>query len=529
MIRSILPMLLPLLLPVLLAGCSAEQGDFAEESGTQAAAVEADPTDGIDWFEGSVDEALAAAAETGKPIYLYWGAEWCPPCHAISATVFNSPEFIERSKLFIPVYLDGDYEHAQAAGERFGVMGYPTMIVLNARGEELTRIPNGIDIQAYANILDLTLSNDSSTAELTAAIMADDIQLSKSDCALLAYNSWGQDTRILVEHEPTFAFRRMYAACPEGMTTERSILYMHWLSAALDAADADEEPRLLTDAERAAALATVESLLADQNLVRANIFSVLFEGARITAALTKTGSAERAALAQQYLAAYAALRADEAVYKRERIYTLAGKMNFERIDDEEAELSEALYREIRETVVWADESTPSVYERQPIINALAGVLTEAGMDEAARSLLLAELDRSKQAYYFMPDIADIEQRAGNYEVAIEWLKKGYDESRGPATRFQWGYYYLAGLLEMAPEDVELIQTTTVGMIEDLQRSGGFFQRPKSQLRRMADELIAWGDANGKQAALDEIREAVLAVCAQSESPDESCTTFLERA
>ena len=359
--------------------------------------------------------------------------------------------------------------------------------------------------------------------------MADDIQLSKSDCALLAYNSWGQDTRILVEHEPTTAFRRMYAACPESMTTERSILYMHWLSAALDAADADEEPRPLTDAERAEALAAVQSLLADQNLVRANIFSVLFEGARITAALTEAGSEERAALAQQHLAAYAALRADASVYKRERIYTLAGRMNFERIDDEEAELSEALQREIRETVVWADESTPSVYERQPIINALAGVLTEAGMDEAAKSLLLAELDRSKQAYYFMPDIADIEQRAGNYEVAIKWLKKGYDESRGPATRFQWGYYYLAGLLEMAPEDVDLIQTTTVGMIEDLQRSGGFFQRPKSQLRRMADELIAWGDANGKQAALDEIREAVLAVCAQAESPDESCTAFLERA
>ena len=50
--------------------------------------------------------------------------------------------------MFIPVYLDGDDENAQANGERFAVLGYPTMIVFDADGTELTRIPNGIDIQA---------------------------------------------------------------------------------------------------------------------------------------------------------------------------------------------------------------------------------------------------------------------------------------------------------------------------------------------------------------------------------------------
>ena len=53
-------------------------------------------------------------------------------CHAISATVFKSPEFLERSKLFVPVYLDGDTENAQAYGEKFSVRGYPTMIVFDS-------------------------------------------------------------------------------------------------------------------------------------------------------------------------------------------------------------------------------------------------------------------------------------------------------------------------------------------------------------------------------------------------------------
>ena len=37
--------------------------------------------------------------------------------------------------------------------------------------------------------------------------------------------------------------------------------------------------------------------------------------------------------------------------------------------------------------------------------------------------------------------------------AIDWLKRAYDASTGPATRFQWGTYYINGLLEMTPDDV----------------------------------------------------------------------------
>lgn len=513
---------------LLICSCTAEQAGDPQPDTSAEGVSETDPAAGIAWFPGTVDAAFAAAAESGKPIYLYWGAEWCPPCHAIAATVFRSPEFIDRSKLFVPVYLDGDKPDAQAAGERFGVMGYPTMIVFDSSGTELTRIPNGIDLQAYANILDLTLSNAQSSADLTAAIMAGDVELAPGDCTLLAYYSWDQDASILVEQDAAEVFRRMHAACPDGMEKERSILYLAWLRSVISA-DEDTGTPPLSDAERAEALPIVRTVLDDPDLVKANIFTVLFDGASIAAALTESGSEVRATLTKEFYLAYSALRADESVYKRERIYSLAGKIQFERIDDEEAELSDDLREEIRETTVWADESTQSVYERQPIINALGGVLTEAGMDAEAKSLLLAELERSKQAYYFMPDIADIEQRAGNYEQALAWLKKAYVTARGPATRFQWGYYYLSGLMEMAPDGVGLIRDTTVGMIRELQESGGFYLRPKSQLNRMQDELLAWAEANGTGSVLDDIREAVLGICAEAAAPDESCTTFLEPA
>ena len=72
----------------------------------------ADAADGIAWKKASSDADIEAAfaiarAET-KPVFLYWGAKWCPPCNQVQATLFNRQDFIERSRAFVPVYVDGD-------------------------------------------------------------------------------------------------------------------------------------------------------------------------------------------------------------------------------------------------------------------------------------------------------------------------------------------------------------------------------------------------------------------------------------
>lgn len=520
---------------IAIAACV--EGERAADSGARdsatadSPAAEPNPVKGIGWFEGSVDEAFAAARESGKPIYLYWGAEWCPPCHAIAATVFRSPAFIERSKLFVPVYLDGDTENAQSYGERFGVFGYPTMIVFDPDGRELTRIPGGIDLQAYANVLDLTLSKTAGAADLVAKVTGDASPLSPADCRLLAYYSWEQDLKIFAERDAADSLRSVYDACPAESSTERSLLYFQWLDARLDASEEDETGTLSPE-EKAEAVERVGTVLADDGLTRANVFTVLFSGPRIVGAVTEPGSADRTALVDAFTRALDRLESDETVYLRERLYTLIGRVRFERLSDPEAAVSDALQERIRRTVEWADAATPSVYERQPVINALGNILDEAGMDDVAKPLLLAELDRSLQPYYFMVSLADIEQRAGNTTAAIDWLRKAHESAQGPATRFQWGYYYLVGLVEMTPDDAGRIRELTVSLIDEVQNSMGFYHRPKAQLGRLEQRLMDWGsEDDGRKDSLLQIRQSVLQICSTAAVQGEArstCESFLER-
>ena len=490
---------------------------------------------GIDWFDGTVEEAFAAAARDRKPVFLYWGAVWCPPCHAINNTVFKSPAFVERSRLFVPVYLDGDTPNAQAAGERFAVSGYPTMIVFDPDGTELTRIPGGIDMEAYATVLDLTLANSSSVVRTLSSVMAGSDALTPAQCTQLAYYSWEQDETILGSVDAPESFRRMHDACPEPMARERSILYFAGLSATLDAlevaAGEGGQPAELPAAAAREAQLMLNRVLADPGLVRDNVLVLEFSGARFTAAVSETGSPERAQLARRFLSAYDQLYADESLYKRERLYTLAGRIRFERIDDEQAPVSSELEDRIAKAVAWADRSTPDPAERQPIINAAANVLEEAGMDELAKDLLLAELEISGQPYYYMPTLADIEERAGQEEQALGWLRKGWETSSGPATRFQWGAYYLDGLLEMAPADVATIRAVTVAMVDEVLAGGGFFLRPKAQLAQLGEKLEAWSETNDMAPALQSIRSAVAAACGRDGdgSSRAACESFLDAA
>ncbi len=114
---------------------------------------------GIAWKQAhEVDAAFAQTKKENRPLFLYWGAVWCPPCNQVKATVFSRADFIERARLFVPVYIDGDAPAAQKLGARFKASGYPTMILFRPDGSEITRLPGEVEPAQVMAVLALGLA-----------------------------------------------------------------------------------------------------------------------------------------------------------------------------------------------------------------------------------------------------------------------------------------------------------------------------------------------------------------------------------
>lgn len=133
---------------LLLAATPAAQAGTGPGVAWQAAAADAD-----------IDRYFQQAKAEKKPVLLYWGAKWCPPCNQLKATLFNRADFIEQSKAFVAVGIDGDAPGAQKLGNRFKVRGYPTLILFSPSGSEITRLPGEADAAQVMKVLQLGLSD----------------------------------------------------------------------------------------------------------------------------------------------------------------------------------------------------------------------------------------------------------------------------------------------------------------------------------------------------------------------------------
>lgn len=96
-----------------------------------------------------LDEAKKVATKENKKLLVdFTGSDWCGYCMKLHKEVFATEEFEKFAKDFVLVELDfpkrkeqpaAEKAKNQAAQKKYGVNGFPTVIIMNTSGKVLNR------------------------------------------------------------------------------------------------------------------------------------------------------------------------------------------------------------------------------------------------------------------------------------------------------------------------------------------------------------------------------------------------------
>ncbi len=92
--------------------------------------------EGIDFFKGSLAEAIAHATEENKPIFIDAYTDWCAPCKRMDKQVFTRKDVGDfYNAEFVSYRLNMESEDGVDFAPKHGVQFYPTFVYLDSKGE----------------------------------------------------------------------------------------------------------------------------------------------------------------------------------------------------------------------------------------------------------------------------------------------------------------------------------------------------------------------------------------------------------
>jgi thioredoxin-like negative regulator of GroEL len=483
-----------------------------------AAAAQSLPSTNLPWItaaaDADIDRAFAKARAEKKPLLLYWGASWCPPCNQLKATLFNRADFAALSRSFVPVNVDGDRPGAQKLGTRFKVSGYPTVVLFTAQGQEITRLPGEADAPQVMAVLQSGLAG----GRPAKAVLADargGKALTPGEWRMLAFYSWDTDEQQLVPKADVAAtLVQLAAAQAASAGAESETTTRLWLKAL--AASDDGKGVKADDALRDRVL----QVLADPAASRTHMDVLTNSADDIVRTLEGDGSPQRAALLSAFEGALKRLEADTTLSRNDRMGALYARVLLARLgqpkDAVQVTLPEPLLRDVREHVARADREITDGYERMAVITFGGGLLAKAGLWDESDALLKANLARSLSPYYLMSQLGGNAKKLGRTGEALRWYGQAFERSEGPATRLQWGAGYLGALVELAPQDAVRIEKTAAQLFSEAAKDSGSFEgRSVRSLQRAATRLASWNGKGEHAASLKRLQAQLGAVCAKT--------------
>jgi hypothetical protein len=220
---------------------------------------------------------------------------------------------------------------------------------------------------------------------------------------------------------------------------------------------------------------------------------------------------------------------DPNVSDPDRLYAIATKLKLVRQFAPDKKVPAPMAADARSRAASDLGKRTDPYVRAAVVNAASDIYEKLDDDAADYALLESEVKTARAPYYYMVDIAELEEKRGHAADAVTWYERAYHESEGPATRFQWGALYLAALLRLAPQDQERIRDVGKQVIAELDGPERIEARTRRQLEKLDAKLRLWNGDHRHDDDLAALRGAMQGVCAKLPRNDggrDSCRKFL---
>lgn len=115
----------------------------------------------------------------------------------------------------------------------------------------------------------------------------------------------------------------------------------------------------------------------------------------------------------------------------------------------------------------------------------------------------------------MLGLAQNAKQRGDKAGSLKWAEQAYAESKGPATRLQWGAGYVGKVIDLTPEDSQRIEKAAASVIAELEAvPETFYERNRRGLEKMGKRLLGWNQQGKHAATVKKLSHQLDAVCAK---------------
>jgi thiol-disulfide isomerase/thioredoxin len=121
--------------------------------------------------EPTLDEAIAHAAQTNKPLVVELYAEWCGPCHVFEEKVLTRADVKSELATVDFIRYDIDRPIGGDIADRFNAAGVPAFLVFDRAGKERFRHLGGFAPREFLDFLARANGARTLTSQLEAAVI----------------------------------------------------------------------------------------------------------------------------------------------------------------------------------------------------------------------------------------------------------------------------------------------------------------------------------------------------------------------